>query len=234
MRQVEQIMSMPISIDIIGVNKPAIFKAAFDQFRQIEQRFSRFLAGSEVSIYNQGGKHQFSDEFSFVQRACATWHKATDGYFSAYYNGTYDPLGYVKGWAIGEVAKSIEATGAGTYFINAGGDILARSDSDKTWQIGLQHPLNKHAIIAKLAAKNIAVATSGSYVRGQHIVNPKTKKPAHSLLSVSVYGADIITADVLATALFARDKNDLSWVVEYAGYQAIIVGNDGLISVSHQ
>ena len=76
---------------------------------------------------------------------------------------------------------------------------------------------------AGLSIFNGAVATSGNYERGQHIINPKTGQPANELLSVTVAGPDIITADVLATAIFAANKKARSFTKNYPDYKILIV-----------
>src|SRR5207245_2481098 len=115
----------------------------------------------------------------------------------------FDPTGYVKGWSISEAGKIIEKYGYKTYCISAGGDILAKSNSDKIWNISIQDPKNKSGILNELKIKNGAIATSGSYERGSHIINPKSGRTANKFLSVTVTGPDIVTADVFATAIFA-------------------------------
>ena len=54
-----------------------------------------------------------------------------------------------------------------------------------------------------LELRDGAVATSGAYERGQHIVDPRTGRPPRGVLSVTVVGPDLGTADAYATAAFA-------------------------------
>jgi thiamine biosynthesis lipoprotein len=144
----------------------------------------------------------------------------------------YDPTGYVKGWAIAEAGKIIEKNGRRTYCISAGGDVLARSMSDKIWNVGIQDPHHKHKIIGKISDRNFAVATSGNYERGAHVINPKTGEAAQELLSVTVTGPDIIRADVLATAIFAGGKSGLILAEEINDYETLVIDNSEGFSVS--
>jgi FAD:protein FMN transferase len=229
MRQVQQIMGMPISIDIPNCHSPQTFSWAFARLRQIDEKFSTYKPNSELSRFTGTVLvNDITGEFIEVMEACKTAEKITDGYFSAWYSGDYDPSGYVKGWAIVEAGQAIEKQGFNTYCIGGGGDILARSDSDKIWNIGIQDPANKTEILNKLSISNGAVATSGSYERGSHIINPKTKKPATELLSVTVAGPDIIWADVLATAVFAKGQADTSLIKKHPGYEALIIDKSNL------
>jgi thiamine biosynthesis lipoprotein len=223
MRQVAHIMGMPITVDIPDSDNEKVFEAVFQRFKDIDEKFSPYKKDSELSKYQRSeiAEKDLSAEFKEVIKACKEAEEFTNGYFSAHFSGKYNPTGYVKGWSIAEAGKVIEKQGFKTYCIGAGGDILASSDSDKVWHIGIQNPKNKQEIINKLSIKNGAVATSGSYERGSHIINPKTGKPANKLLSATVTGPDIITADILATAIFAAGS--LVPLNNYKSYKAFTV-----------
>jgi thiamine biosynthesis lipoprotein len=212
MRKVEQIMGMPISVDILFCDDEKVFDSVYEYFTHIDQHFSPYKKDSELSRYQRKElpDKELSQEFKNVIKACKEAEIMTDGYFSANYSAVFDPSGYVKGYAIAEAGKLIQEQGYKTYCIGAGGDILARSESEKIWNIGLQDPHNKQNILNTISEKNIAVATSGTYERGDHIYNPKTQEPAVKFLSVSVVGPDIITADILATAIFSGGAEDLA------------------------
>ncbi len=222
-------MGMPITVDIPGCDDEKVFKKVFIRFRAIDNRFSTYKENSELSKYRRSEIEydNLSAEFKKIMEACKKASKETDGYFSAYFGGKFDPTGYIKGWAINEAGKNIERQGFKTYCIYAGGDVLARSGSDKKWNIGLQDPRDKTEILNMLSISNSAVATSGNYERGQHIINPKTGEPADEILSISVVGPDIITADVLATAAFAEGLSGIIQIEEKEGYEALVVDKSG-------
>jgi homoserine acetyltransferase len=67
---------------------------------------------------------------------------------------------------------------------------------------------------------------------GPSSINPKTKKPASDLLSVTVTGPDIIQADVLATAIFAFGKTNPDFLKSFPDYSTLSVGKDGKIHKS--
>jgi thiamine biosynthesis lipoprotein len=225
MRLVRQIMGLPVSIDIPEAKSEADFDPAFERFEQIDQRFSTYKSDSEVSKFIAGeiAEDDLSDELKYVIEQCREAERKTDGYFSAWAAGTFDPSGYVKGWAIAEAGKVLEKNQIKTYCISAGGDILAHSNTDKIWNIGIQDPRDPSKLLNLLSISNEAVATSGSYERGNHIINSKTKKPAQELLSASVTGPDIIWADVLATAIFAMGQAGLDYIRTQPGYTALLV-----------
>ncbi len=234
MRLVHMVMGMGLSIDIPACNDESVFIAVFERFDQIDKRFSPYKEDSELSRYRSGKieEKDLSSEMKKIMRACKVAEKPTDGYFSAWYDGQFDPTGYVKGWAINEGAKIIKKAGFKTYCLGAGGDILAGSDGAKIWRIGLQDPSNKNYLTSQVILKNGAVATSGNYERGRHITNPKTGKTADSLASVSVVGPDIINADVLATAAFVVGIDSISFINKHPGYEVLAVDKKGSLTIS--
>ena len=66
--------------------------------------------------------------------------------------------------------------GIRNYSINAGGDIRTRGAAlpERRWRTGIQHPQQLDRIAAVVEANDLALATSGTYVRGEHIVDPHT------------------------------------------------------------
>lgn len=218
-------MGTAVSIDVPKLKDGSVIEAAFKRLREIDKQFSPYEKDSELSKYNRGELTEqiLSPEMKFILHACRRWEEKTDGYFSAWYGDNCDPSGFVKGWAIAEAGKVIEKKGHKTYCIYIGGDILARSSGKKVWKIGIQHPTDKKKILDVLSISNGAVATSGTYERGKHIINPKNGKPADELLSITVIGPDIITADVLATAAFAMGKKGIDFIKKQKGYEAIAV-----------
>ena len=228
MRRNQIIMGTGVSLDIPEAKNGGTFDDVFELLRQIDARFSPYKKDSELSGYQRGEiiQKNLSLQMKAVMAACKKFEKLTNGYFSANFAGKYDPTGYVKGWAIAEAGKLIEKQGYKTYCIGIGGDILARSGGSKEWQIGIQDPKDKTKILNKLSISNGAVATSGNYERGLHIINPKTSKPANELLSLTVIGPDIIKADVLATAAFAMGKAGVKFVDRQKGYKALAVARE--------
>lgn len=219
-------MGMPITIDIVDCDKVEVFDAAFERLRGIDGRFSTYKPESEVSRFGNGkiAEADLSDELKAVIKACRAAESKTAGYFSAWAAGAFDPSGYVKGWAISEAGKVIIKNGYKTYCIGAGGDILARSDSDYKWSIGIQDPHDRTKILNKLSISNGAVCTSGSYERGEHLINPKTRRPGKGLASVTVTGPDVVWADVLATALFVMGGVEArDFIRSQPGYEALII-----------
>lgn len=224
-------MGMPITVDIPDCTDESVFEDVFDLLRKVDTRFSPFKKDSELSRYQRGGvtDQKLSSDMKSVIKACKDAEKITKGYFSAWYGDEFDPSGYVKGCAIKKAGDLLKKNGYKTFCIGAGGDILAASSDKKIWHIGLQNPVDKNSIITQVDLKNGAVATSGRYERGDHIINPKDGKPAQELLSISVVGPDIITADVLATAAFVMGEKGIKFIEKSSEYEVLAVNAEGCL-----
>ena len=115
--------------------------------------------------------------------------------------------------------------GARNFCINAGGDVVAygRPAPGRRWRVGIRHPDDLERVAAVLAVEDRAVATSGEYERGAHIRDPHTGRAPEGLLSVTVVGPDLATADAYATAAFAMGADGPAWTATLEGYDAMCV-----------
>jgi thiamine biosynthesis lipoprotein len=229
MRASRIIMGTGVSIDIPEVDDKAIAEAAFTRIQEIDRKFSTYKKRSEISKFRRGElrEQELSAEVKKIMRACIEMEKQTEGYFSAWFDGQFDPTGYVKGWAIAEASRILEKQGLRTFCVGIGGDVNARSKTDKVWSIGIQNPEDSQNIIGVIKGKNMAVATSGTYIRGDHIFNPKTRRRVKRFKSLTVYGPDITKADVFATASFVMGEKGMKFIERMPDYEAVALNNNG-------
>jgi thiamine biosynthesis lipoprotein len=89
--------------------------------------------------------------------------------------------------------------------------------------VGIQHPRRPDRLAAVLEAQGLAVATSGAYERGEHIVDPHTGLPPAGVLSVTVIGPHLGEADAFATAAFAMGAAGAEWTARLEGYAAMTI-----------
>jgi len=217
---------MPVSIDLPDGNSDRIFSTVFNFLRSVDRQFSMYKRSSELRKYRTGeiGENETTSLFREIRALCEMYSKQTNGYFSAYYCGPYDPTGLVKGWAIQRAATLLKAEGMSTYMINIAGDICVSSSTDKVWTIGIQNPTSNQELIDVISLQNGGVATSGTYERGNHIFNPHTRLRTDELVSATVYGSDIMTADVFATACLAMESEQaVDFIEKQNGYEAFLV-----------
>jgi len=233
LRRVEQIMGTGISLDLAD-DLPGLDTLADDVFawlRLVDARFSTFKADSEVCRLDRGelALADASADLRAVLDRCADLWRETDGYFDAYATGRLDPSGYVKGWAVQVASDRLLAAGAANHCLNAGGDVRVRGRPapGRAWRVGVQHPWQALAVCHVVVGTDLAVATSGTYERGCHVVDPHTGRPAAELRSVTVVGADLGTADAYATAAVAMGPAGLAWLAALDGYESAVVTEDG-------
>jgi thiamine biosynthesis lipoprotein len=229
MTEVRHIMGMPIGIGVRDRGDVDL-EPAFDWLREVDAVFSTYREDSEISRLDRG-ELTVSDcrpEVDEVLTRCVALERATRGYFSVRPAGRLDPSGLVKGWAVAGAAERLAAAGAENFCINAGGDIIARGrpEPDRLWRVGIRHPEDLGQLAAVLAVGDLAVATSGQYERGAHIVDPHTGRPPTGLLSVTIVGPDLGTADAYATAAFAMGAAGPEWTATLIGYDAMCVTTD--------
>src|SRR5207244_2604011 len=76
---------------------------------------------------------------------------------------------------------------------------------------------------AVVEATDLAVATSGAYARGDHVLDPHTAGPPAGVLSVTVAGPDLATADAYATAAFAMGTAGPAWTATLRNYETLTI-----------
>lgn len=240
---------MPVGIDVRDAGVAATtLDAAYAWLRFVDATFSTYRPESEISRLNRGELElrQCRREVREVLARCEQLRAETGGFFDA--RAAYaasaeaagdadgvaagravDPSGFVKGWAVQATAEILQLSGARNFAINAGGDVLVhgRPTPPTRWRVGVQHPYERDRVAAVLSAGDLAVATSGHYERGEHIVDPHTARPPRALLSMTVTGPDPATADAYATAAFAMDADGPRWIAGGRGYAGFAILTDG-------
>ena len=232
--RVERLMGTVISIDVPDDVEASAVDLAFERLVAIDARFSTYRPDSEVSRYDRGEIDDLaiSPELRTVLQMCEWVRDTSDGVFDVRrhrQDGRLDPSGLVKGWAVEEAARILDRAGARNYAINAGGDILARGRPrpDRAWRVGIQHPAVRDAVAAVLEVRDGAVATSGAYERGEHIVDARTGEAPRDVESVTVAGPSLAFADAYATAAFAMGTDGIRWIAGIPDYAGCAVTTDG-------
>jgi FAD:protein FMN transferase len=235
MHRLEHVMGMPVGIDVREreVSAAAVGEA-FDWLRFVDATFSTYREESEISRINTGELRlsQAHPDVQAVLEECEALRERTDGYFDVRASGNgLDPSGLVKGWSVDRAGAILSAYGARNWSIYAGGDVLVRGrpEGEEYWSIGIQHPELRDEIAAVVRGNDIAVATSGEYERGRHVLDPRTRRPPEGVLSVTITGPVLGTADALATAAFAMGADGPRWTAALDGYEALTILADGTV-----
>jgi FAD:protein FMN transferase len=234
-------MGMPIGIDVRDAGADAsLLDRVFAWFRHVDAVFSTYRADSDICAINRG-ELDLADadpDVRIVLDRCAELREETGGYFDATALGPdgagIDPTGLVKGWAVDGAGGLLLAAGMADWSINAAGDVRVHGNPSpgERWRIGIQHPLDRDALAAVLEADDLAVATSGTYERGEHIVDPVGSGTPGGVLSATVAGPVLGTADAYATAAFAMGPGGAAWTATLDGYCAMTILADRTMLVT--
>jgi FAD:protein FMN transferase len=234
-------MGMPIIVDIRDTDIDAgCVDAVFAWFRLVDDVFSTYKPASQISRLNRGEItiHDAGEDLQGVLQRCEELRGETDGYFDvrAASRDLVDPSGFVKGWSVDRATSLLDEVGARNYSINAGGDVAVRGGAlpQPQWRIGIQHPKRRDSIARVLTSRHLAVATSGSYERGAHVVDPLTGLAPTGVLSVTVAGPELAIADAYATAAYAHGPRSAEWTRELParGYEALTILPDQTVLVT--
>jgi len=234
---VEHVMGTAVVFDIRDAADRGGLGAAIAWLHHVDATFSTYRLDSPISRLGRGELRldDVSEEVRSVLLLCERLRLETNGAFDALAvpapNGTHlDPSGVVKGWAIERAAEVLERHGHTDFLINGGGDIAVRGMAapGRPWTVGIRHPHDAGAVVATIPASGpFAVATSGTYERGAHIIDPFTGSPTADLASVTVTGPDLTFADAYATAVFVMGEVGLEWLAERPGYAGCVITHDG-------
>lgn len=163
-----------------------------------------------------------------VLELCRRARVATGGWFDPWaLPGGVDPTGLVKGWALQRAAAVLAARGVEAALVNGGGDIatVGLPAPGQPWRVGIRHPFDAGALACILKVTG-SVATSGSYERGEHLVDPRTGRPGTRCASATVTGPDLALADAFATALAVAGPGGLEHLRALTGYSAYLIRDD--------
>ncbi|MGW4320108.1 FAD:protein FMN transferase [Streptomyces sp. NPDC004684] len=228
-------MGTVFSFDVRG-GEPEAVRAALREavagLHRVDEVFSTYRADSEVSRLARGELTvaQCDPQVAEVLALGAEAERMSDGWFSLRYQGRLDPTGVVKGWAAERAARLVAAAGASGVSVNGGGDVqvLGSPGADRPWRVGVSDPLRPGGLAAVVSAAGVpelAVATSGTAERGDHIVDPRTGRAAVTdLVSVTVVAPRLVWADCWATAAFAMGAREgLAWLESLPGVEALLI-----------
>ena len=202
--------------------------------RRVDEVFSTYRATSLVSALRAGrltedGLDPTDPDQALLMEviaACRWGRQLTGGRFDPWAaRGGFDPSGYVKGWATELVADLLVGRGFPDLAVNAGGDVVTRGcpAPGQPWRIGVRHPDDPAAVIGVEEVFDGAIATSGAYERGDHIVDPATGLPAAGARSATVVAPHAGLAEILSTALVVGGRDAAIWVATRQGCRARVV-----------
>ena len=120
-----------------------------------------------------------------------------------------------KGFAL-DRAASILAEWSAEHFLIHGGTSTALasgtapelSDGETGWPVGVGGTWNLEKIPKRLLLRNRALSGSGTEVKGRHLLDPRTGRPAEGHLAAWVSHESAAAADALSTAFMAMSSKE--------------------------
>ena len=215
--------------------------------RRDEEVFTTYQESSVIRRLATGQMtwDQVPDCVREVEAACRWALEVTGGRFDAWWQGWFDPTGYVKGWSVERAfgrhllplydRKGVVAVG-----VYAGGDIRFATSAKYPhwrWRTAVVNPLNPQQLVGRIELLDGAIATSGIAERGEHIVNPATscsatRGPDQGIWSQAIASATVVAhsldvADMWATTAVVAGFEDLGWIADADIVSGMVIAVDG-------
>jgi thiamine biosynthesis lipoprotein len=230
----EEVWGTVVTFEVRGPHDPddayldATLASAAAWLHDVDMWFSTYRVDSVITAVRNGlmPEGQAPMVVRDVLDACRVARWLTHGTFDPWaVPGGLDPSGYVKGWAAGLAANLLVRAGYPNVLVNAAGDIACRGEQapGEPWAVGILDPNDTTSVIAVVRVGDGAVATSGLYERGAHIVDPRSGLRHVAVDSATVVGPDAGVADALATAVLIRGPAAIEWFAAIPDYSLYLV-----------
>jgi FAD:protein FMN transferase len=233
----EIVMGTVVTIDLYrerGVSPSGVLPhlaRAVTTLHSADKVFSTWKPTSALSQLRRGEitLGEAPPEVTDVLEACRHAREISGGFFDPWaVPGGLDPSGYVKGWATERALDELRDADLDGAMVNAAGDIatFGGPSPHEVFRVGIVRP-DAPMELACVVELGGAIATSGTYERGDHLVNPRTGAHGTAVASASVLGPDLGLADALATALCVGGREVRYLIEQLEGYEAFTIGYDG-------
>jgi thiamine biosynthesis lipoprotein len=237
----EEVMGTIVTFDLYDDGAPSkdlerVLGEATTVLHEADEVFSTYKGDSPISRLRRGEitLEQCPHQIGEVLELCRVARTISDGWFDPWMMpGGVDPTGYVKGWATQRSLDVLRRSGIRAALVNAAGDTAGFGGPriGAAFRIGVVDPAATQRLACIVESPG-AVATSGMYERGWHLIDPHTGLPAARAASATVTGTDLGLADALATALAVAGDQALNLVEVLDGYEALVIGYDGTTSMT--
>jgi FAD:protein FMN transferase len=159
-------------------------------------------------------------------------------------NVRLDFNGIAQGYSVDLISRFLADKVVTNFMVEIGGEIVCRGKKNdgKPWVGGIENPLQNGAIQSTVQLLDRAMTTAGNYRNhfekdGQvfnHIINPKTGSMEQtSVLSVTVFAEDAITADAYDTAFFIMGlEKTKRFLLDKPGLDVYILFTDSMGKLS--
>lgn len=249
-------------IETIPSRKDKAFFAmekAFEEARRLENSVSEWREGSQATLLNQNAGRALvpiDGDMTKILLKAREISEITDGAFDITFSSGKKGVSYRDVVVLEELSLAYLRPGvkigvsgiAKGYIVDAMAGILRKAKFKKFlvdagdlyaaghWTIGIRDP-DRHGSqepLRRVTVQDRAVSTSGTYERGPHIIDPKTKRPVSHFKSVTVIARDSATADALATGLFVLGKEKAKEIIELQKDVGVLLIEKNGLATSHR
>jgi thiamine biosynthesis lipoprotein len=225
-------MGTIVTIDIFGEDHLNVLHidrgvdAAQSILREADDVFSTWKPQSPLSRLRRGELTigEVPAVITEVLDECRVAKRLSRGWFDPWaMPGGVNPTGLVKGWSAQRALDPLRELGLTGALINAAGDVASFGGPTRgePFRIGVVWPGDLRRLACVVESPG-AVATSGTYERGNHLVNPFTRA-ATPTASATVTGPDLGLADALATALAVAGQAGLEFISSLKNYEGLVI-----------
>jgi thiamine biosynthesis lipoprotein len=228
------VMGTVVTIDLFGEldlessSVAGAVDAAEVILREADEVFSPWKPNSPLSRLRRGELtiNEVPPVVHEVLDACRMARRISDGFFDPWsMPGGVNPTGLVKGWAAQRALEPLRGLALTGALVNAAGDVASFGGpvAGTAFRLGIVKPDDPRQLACVVESPG-AVATSGTYERGNHLINPFTGVAAPTA-SATVTGPELAMADALATALAIAGPAGLEWVRALDGYEGLLLAS---------
>ncbi len=137
--------------------------------------------------------------------------------------------GIGKGYALDRAGSLLRRLGNRSALLDFGGQILALDPppGESAWQVALVDPRDDRKMLTSIALADASLATSATYERGDHLIDPRGNGKATVALSTTVLCADATRADAYSTALAILGPDEAETLVKKVPVGGVLILVDG-------
>jgi thiamine biosynthesis lipoprotein len=231
----DHVLGTSLDLTVSGVSDreaQAAEDAALAAVERLRRILSTYDPQSEIRRVGIHGSGPRSRDLERVLAAYRSWGALSGGILRPELRGSVNVDALGKAYIIDTAAAAAWAAvpSASGLLLDIGGDAVSLGSG---WPLGIANPASPWDNAAPLTHVNLsgrAIATSGSYARGRHILDPRTGQPAPGASAATVTAPDCITANALSTLLCVLPPDQgLKLVSETPGAEALLVDRSGRI-----
>lgn len=237
-KQIINQMDVPFTIklattdpdDIVREQLKIVTQRIDSKLHQIDLDFSPFRYESLVSRFQRGDRQPLLDssEFQSVYAQSILAEQMTDGIFTPYFAGRFDPTGLIKGWAIERVFDELlkpllkDSQIEGVFLKGDSSLKLAtKQKSDFRWRIEIKNPDNFNEVIATYYLKDGAIATFKSSQSGERIIHMNQSE----VRQATVISNSLVDADVWANVGVSTRIEKFTGMINEYNLSGLLVDN---------